>query len=173
VFVAEVKDSGVQAELEALAKRTSYMQPVLNAVGEDIMARAKERFASGIGPDGQKWAPNARSTLEAFIEKRGGFGEKGINVKGQALAMSKRPLIGHARSLSSQFHVNATNDSVTVSNTMIYAAMQQFGGSKSEFPNLWGDIPARPFLPVKQNGELYPDDQAKIIDTLNSYLASK
>lgn len=27
-----------------------------------------------------------------------------------------------------------------------YAAMMHFGGTKPEFPHLWGDIPARPFL---------------------------
>jgi phage gpG-like protein len=26
--------------------------------------------------------------------------------------------------------------------------MQQFGGTKARFPNLWGNIPARPFLGV-------------------------
>ena len=27
-----------------------------------------------------------------------------------------------------------------------YAAMMQFGGTRSRFPSLWGDIPSRPFL---------------------------
>jgi len=33
-----------------------------------------------------------------------------------------------------------------VGNTMEYSAMQQFGGTKADFPHLWGDIPARPFI---------------------------
>jgi phage gpG-like protein len=37
--------------------------------------------------------------------------------------------------------------------TMEYAAMQQFGGSKTEFPNLWGDIPARPFFGIANEDE--------------------
>ncbi len=35
---------------------------------------------------------------------------------------------------------------------MVYAAMQNFGGTKAEFPNLWGDIPARPFFPNAEQG---------------------
>ncbi|MFK3602796.1 hypothetical protein [Pseudomonas sp. AP19] len=34
-----------------------------------------------------------------------------------------------------------------------YAAMMQFGGG-ADFPHLWGDIPARPFLPMDAKGNL-------------------
>ena len=87
------------------------------------------------------------------------------------LAMSKKPLIGHSGDLCRQFHVSTTPTSVTIGNSMVYAAIQQFGGTKVQFPRLWGNIPARPFLPVKQSGELYPADQAKILEMLRSYLA--
>lgn len=53
---------------------------------------------------------------------------------------------------------------------MQYAAMQQFGGKKSEFPHLWGDIPARPFLPVDQAGNLSPTAEAKVVDIIQEYL---
>jgi phage gpG-like protein len=34
-----------------------------------------------------------------------------------------------------------------------YAAMMQFGGTKGQFPNLWGDIPARPYIGFAQEQE--------------------
>jgi phage gpG-like protein len=49
--------------------------------------------------------------------------------------------------------------------------MQQFGGTKAQFPNLWGDIPARPFLPITADGALYPAEESLIVDTLQRYLA--
>jgi phage gpG-like protein len=42
--------------------------------------------------------------------------------------------------------------------------MQQFGGTKAKFPNLWGDIPARPFLGVSES------DAVMIVDTVSDYL---
>jgi phage gpG-like protein len=42
--------------------------------------------------------------------------------------------------------------------------MQQFGGTKAEFPNLWGDIPPRPFL------GLSIEDEIMIRQTLESWL---
>ena len=59
---------------------------------------------------------------------------------------------------------------MTVNSSMDYAAMQQFGGKKSMFPQLWGDIPARPFLPIMPNAELYPAEQDLILEGIRSYL---
>ena len=170
MITIEVSDQQVRAALSALIKRIDNPRPVLQAIGEDIMERAKERFGTSTGPDGQRWRPNARATIEAFVAKRGGFGKKGINKKGQALAISKKPLIGHSLDLSRQFHVSADARSVTVGNSMRYSAMQQFGGTKARYPNLWGDIPARPFLPVTADGGLYPRERALILAQINDWL---
>ncbi len=48
---------------------------------------------------------------------------------------------------------------------MEYAAMQQFSGKKSEFPHLWGDIPARPFLGISK------EDRQAILDIVEAYLS--
>ena len=166
-FTIEVKDSGIQAALDALAAKVGNMQPILQTIGEDIKARSENRFKINTGPDGQRWLPNERSTMEAYIRKQGGSGKKGINKKGQTLAVSKLPLIGITKNLMSKFHYHADAHSVTVSNIMKYAAIQQFGGQAG--PGKQVKIPARPFLPVRLDGSLYPQDQAKILDLLNGY----
>ena len=172
MFTLDIDDHAVQDALNRLARRTQNLQPALQAIGEDIMERSKKRFASSTAPDGARWKANARSTIEAFIKAKGGFGKNGLNKKGQALAISKKPLIGLSGSLRQQFHVNASPTAVTIGNSMIYAAIQQFGGKKSAYPKLWGDIPARPFLPIKADGSLYPAEQENILSTLNAYLAN-
>jgi phage virion morphogenesis protein len=192
-FTVEIHDAPVRAILNQLAAKVGNLQPVFQSIGEDIMERANQRFVSGTGPDGQRWKPNAASTIQAYIAAGG---------KG-----AKKPLIGLSKSLMNQFHIRADTHSVTVGNSMIYAAIQQFGGtiesasrsqlsyfkrnadgsvgnrfvrkSSSDFAQ-WHTrgahkitIPARPFLPVRQNGTLYPEDQAKILAALNSYLLSR
>ncbi len=171
VITIEVRDNGVHEALNALAERTANMKPILQKIGEDIKERTKLRFSTSTGPDGQRWAPNARSTIEAFIAKRRGFGKRGINKKGQALAMSKKPLIGESRDLSREFHVHADQASVTIGNTMRYSAIQQFGGLAGKGRKV--KIPARPFLPIRESGELYPQDRALILEDINRYLAGK
>ncbi len=56
------------------------------------------------------------------------------------------------------------NDTLDVGSPTVYAAMQQFGGKKSEFPQLWDDIPARLFLGISAG------DEQSILDTFNAYL---
>ena len=165
-----ISDQAVIAALNRLQGAVEKPGPILQAIGEDIMARTKARFGTGPGPDGQPWASNSPVTLARYIESRGGMGKRGINKKGKALSASKRPLQGLSGDLAREFHVSATDDSVTVSNSMIYAAMQQFGGTKAQFPNLWGNIPARPFLPVTSAGEIYAEDRNLIVAQLAQYI---
>jgi phage virion morphogenesis protein len=173
MFAVKVRDEDVKSDLGKLAAKINNMRPVMQAIGEDIQEHAKERFGTSTGPDGQRWAPNARATIEAYIASKGGYGKKGITKKGQTLAANKKPLIGITGDLARQFHVRATNSEVVVGNSMVYAAIQQLGGKKSQFPNLWGDIPARPFLPVTALGDLYPEDKARVLDSINAWLMEK
>lgn len=172
MFTIEVNNAAVQSALNRLLQEGQDMSPVLHAIGEDIAARAKMRFQTLTSPDGKPWATNKPSTIEAYIRAKGGFSQKTGKLlkKGQAMAMGKRPLQGESGDLARQINYALTGNSVTVTANPIYAAIQQFGGKKSEFPHLWGDIPARPFLPVTQDGRLYPDEERDIVATINAHL---
>ncbi len=194
MFTIEVKDDGVHAAISALAGRVANTKPIMQQIGEVIMERTKQRFSTSTGPDGTQWAPNARSTIEAFLRKRSGQYAKFTNLKtkkqglarvgdrkgfykkdgtlggkGRDLLMSKKPLIGESRDLSRQFHVSADATSVTIGNSAIYAAIHQFGGQAGKGKKV--KIPARPFLPIRENGELYPAERSTIIQSINDYLS--
>ena len=149
MFSIQIEDTAVNAALTALAGRAIHIQPVLQAIGEDVMERAKARFSRSAGPDGTPWKANAPSTL---VAKKAGRG----------------PLIGESGSLRRQFHVNAVLDAVTISNSMAYAAIHQFGGQAGRGRSV--TIPARPFLPVRPDGSLYASDKAAILETLRHYI---
>ena len=151
MFNIQVEDTDVHAALTALAGRAINVQPMLQAIGEDIKERTKARFPQGVGPDGVPWKANAPATL---VSKKAGRG----------------PLIGESGDLRREFHVNAVVDAVTISNSMIYAAIQQFGGQAGRGRSV--TIPARPSLPVHQDGSLYPSDKAAILDTLRHYIVT-
>ena len=110
-------------------------------MGELLIESTRQRFASGMGPDGVNWQPNSPVTIE----------HKGRN----------QPLVDHG-TLENQISYDVVGDTLYVGSTMEYAAMQQHGGSKLEFPWLWGDIPARPFLGISLDDE---QDLLQIIKT--------
>lgn len=127
----------------------------LLAIGEKVVAFTKERFELSQDPYGTPWAPNADTTLRAALHRSGkSFTKKGgLSKRGKELLAGKKPLIGESKSLSTQFSYRVLRDEmVTVSSPMKYAAMQNFGGTKAEFPKLWGNIPARTFFPDKARG---------------------
>lgn len=195
MILIDVDDRDVQGALKVLISRAGLMQPILQAIGEDIMERAKARFNTGVGPDGRRWQGNAVSTIRALIDR--GSQSKGFYLKdGKTLSkkaqnsLVRKKILLDTGSLASQFYVRADSSSVTVGNTMIYAAIHQFGGQTKAHDILprnkkalafgggvfkkvrhpGSKIPARPFLPIQSNGSIYPQDRAMILDAINDYL---
>ncbi|MDD3355073.1 phage virion morphogenesis protein [Zoogloea sp.] len=151
--------------LQRLAAGTRNPAPLFKAIGEDLITSTKERFATSTAPDGSRWAPNSRVTFEAYLARFTKTTRKDgrINAKGTGAVMGKKPLVREG-TLAQQIFYNVLAGGLEIGSTMEYAAMQQFGGSKAEWPHLWGDIPARPFL------GLSADDENKIVAEALDYL---
>ncbi len=175
MITVDVQDHGVQDALQALSKRVSNMQPILKAIGEDIMERTKQRFGTSTGPDGLRWQGNSIATIQAMLAsaraRKGGVLKNGNLSKKVQTGLAGKKLLVDSGSLARQFHVSANANSVTVGNSMIYAAIHQFGGKAGKGKKV--TIPARPFLPVKSDGSLYPQEQRLVLDALNAYLTGK
>lgn len=140
----EIDDSKVTQMLQRLIDAAQNPRPALLEVGEDLTESTKRRFETQTAPDGSRWKRNSPVTIK----------RKGRD----------QPLTGRG-TLMDQINYQITgNDTLDVGSPTIYAAMQQFGGAKSEFPNLWGDIPARPFIGVSV------DDEQSILNTFIDYL---
>jgi len=178
-FTLTVDDQAVRDALKALAGRVQNMQPVLQAIGEDVVERAKHRFETSTGPDGAKWQANSAATLamlaariagkSSYRNKRGALNKKGLAVLG-----NKKPLIGESGFLRQQIVAVASAHSVNINAGAAYAAIQQFGGTTSPKSMIPGaKIPARPFLPVRIDGTLYPAEQALILQSLNDYFMDR
>lgn len=173
MFEIDLNVTPVLDVLSRLISGASETRPVLSAIGERVIEVSKASFDQSAAPDGTPWAANKPSTLEHYLAQIGGAYKKNgeLSKKGATRLASKKPLIGVTKDLSRQFSYFADADSVTVSNSMVYAAMQQFGGTKAQFPHLWGDIPARPFFPINHQGELMADVQQELAELMQTYLS--
>lgn len=141
----KIDDAEIIKALQRLLHATGDLSPAFKEIGEVLVESTKQRFESGTGPDGEKWPLN--SVLSTLLYKDG-----------------DRPLINEG-TLMEQIHYSLVgNNTLEIGSAMEYAAMQQFGGTKSEFPNLWGDIPARPFLGISN------DDEAEILRIIEGFL---
>ena len=181
VFTITVQDQEVKALLQKLQGKAQNMAPVLRTLGEQIVERTKQRFATSTAPDGTTWKPNSAATLAALSERIMGHRDKmgarsnayrkkdgSLNARGQARMDNKKPLIGESGDLRRQIVWGVSGNELTVSANMKYAAIQQFGGQAGLGKKV--TIPARPFLPVRQDGTLYPQEQALVLDVINAFL---
>ncbi|MDW0361045.1 phage virion morphogenesis protein [Halomonas venusta] len=133
-----------RAITELLQKGEDLIAP-MKSIGEEMINRTQQRFRDKEAPDGTPWAANSPVT-----EKRKGHG---------------RVLEGESNELSKQFSYSASSDSVEYGSLMVYAAMQNFGGTKAEFPHLWGDIPGREFIGLND------DDEDEVLGILADHLS--
>ena len=144
-----VNDQAITAALQALAQRCNHLSPAMREIGGVLTESTKQRFVSTTGPDGREWAPNTGFTDVAEQKTAG-----------------SRPLTLDGILGDTIDYQPLGDDGVMIGSNMVYAAMQQFGGKKTQFPHLWGDIPARPFLGVSNA------DETDILRIIQNYLES-
>jgi phage virion morphogenesis protein len=160
-------DAEFRRVLEQIAEAGANPRPVLKGIGEILQQSIKQRFKDSKAPDGTPWAENTAATLQAYLAKfSGAYTKSGqLSKRGQTIAAKKKPLIGETKSLSTQIYKNIIGEAeLAVGSPLEYAAMQQYGGKKADFPHLWGDIPARPFL------GLSAEDREDVLDELTAFL---
>ncbi len=166
-----IHDDEIIAAFNRLQSKLQSPTPVLKSIGEHLLNSTDDRFASQIGPDGQKWAPNATTTIQRYVQqkmqgknpvKKDGT----LSKKAATLFANKKILQGHTGMLRSQLYYRVTPNGVEIGSPSRYAATQQFGAKKGAFGKgtPWGDIPARPFLGLSNT------DGHAIIDILQDYL---
>lgn len=130
--------------LKRLERAAGNLKPVFEDMGQHLVNSTRRRFEDGEAPDGTPWAENSPVTLAA---KPG-----------------EQPLVGESRLLSTEIHDEASPSRLLVAPLMEYSAMQQFGGTKAQFPHLWGDIPARPFMGMSD------DDERELLALVHDHL---
>lgn len=165
----EIHDQEVNALFARLVQRSANLRPLMQDIGDHLIETTKQRFDTSTGPDGRRWAPNRPSTLLRLLGRfQKSFGKDGRLTKGGAgRVMSKKPLVGETRSLSTTIHHRVGDNFVNIGSAMPYAAVQQFGATARSFTGgktPWGDIPARPFL------GLSTEDEAFLVTKAREYL---
>lgn len=140
-----VSSETVERAIQDLLNKGEDLTAPMKSIGEEMINRTQQRFRDKEAPDGTPWAANSPVT-----EKRKGH---------------DRVLEGESNELAKQFSYSATSNSVEYGSLMVYAAMQNFGGTKAEFPHLWGDIPEREFIGLND------DDEDEVLAILADHLS--
>lgn len=146
MITVELDHERLQEALRRVEWAVGDVSPLMRGIAAELVSQTEENFSEEGRPD---WADLSETTTE----RRAKTG----NWPGQMLQISSA---GLAASVTS----HADDSSALVGSNKPYAAMMHFGGSKSAFPHLWGDIPGRPFLPMGIDGLLQPEAENAILN---------
>lgn len=163
----KVNDKEVLDTLSQIVSRSKNMRPAFAEIGEDLVDTTKRRFNTATAPDGTPWAVNSQVTIDRYLGVfKSSYKKDGtLSKAGAARSAAKKPLTGETRTLQTTINYQLKGaNGVSVGSPKVQAAMMQFGGTKAQFPHLWGDIPARPFLGIS------PNDKTNILAILGTYL---
>lgn len=152
MFTVELDHQRLQATLRKIEWAVGELAPLMRGIAAELASQTEENF-------GEEGRPDWEDLSDVTTTRR----EKSGNWPGRMLQISSA---GLAASITTQ----ATDSSALVGSNKPYAAMMQFGGTKSDFPHLWGDIPGRPYLPMDAEGELQPETEEAILDLAMSHL---
>jgi phage gpG-like protein len=144
----QISTAGVHAQLQQLSNALTDLQPAMRSIGQSLKTNIRLGFTDTKSPDGINWAALSPTT----ISKR----RQGSDVP-----------LSDTGVLKNSFTVNTESDYVEVGTNAPQAAMMNFGGTKAQFPHLWGDIPARQFMPTSDLPDAWLDD---VLDILNQHL---
>lgn len=191
----EVHDQAVRAALARLRARVGDMRPVLLAIGEGMHARVDKRFTTQTDPAGRPWAPNRPATI-----KRKGAGKPILtdrrhlrqSIVPQVLAQTLVLSAAQPYAAIHQFggvieraaHSRQVRHRETASGDLLRRALGKGEGlvfakdSHKRARTRWFEvaaysvrIPARPYMPVRADGSLYPGEQAEVLRQIEAWLA--
>lgn len=189
-FTISVQNQAVQSGLDALARRLGDMAPVLDDIGAGIVQRTKARFDTSAGPDGQAWKPKKQPDgNKPLIGPSGDLRRQIVpTASGNTLlvqATAKYAAIHQfggkierpAYSMQVRHRTNAKGEllrSAIMSGKGLVFAKKSDELVRTRWFEVAAhsiNIPARPFLPVRQDGSLYPTELAAILAQIEVYLA--
>jgi phage virion morphogenesis protein len=149
----------VQSLLRRMQENAGNVRPALTQIGRDFSDRIRQQFKQGISPYGERWA-----ALSAVTQSR----NKGKRTGG-------KPLLDRGdlrKSISS--YVNG-NSSVSIGSGLKYAGLHQFGARQGQFgrtrrngPIPWGNVPARPYMPIQNGRTVLPLDWSNAAEEIVS-----
>ena len=148
--------SELERVLHNAANHLTHTAPLMEDISRQLVTETKLNFDFGGRP---AWAGLSPVTLARRAHGGGAILQDSGELKGSIKATH-------------------SNDTATVGSNLKYAPTHQFGARQGEFgrsdrntPLPWGDIPARPFIPMDKNGDISYDGFLAVREVVNSYLA--
>ena len=145
----------INRTLQDLENKLINTRPLINELGNHIYNTIEESFETQTTPDGKSWSP-----IKKAMHKNYGLGTDKILYR-----------TGHMR--NSLYHYSVIGGGMVVgvnatSKGYAYPLVHQFGTDKAG-KNKNITIVARPFMPIKANGEIYKETERELEELIDAW----
>ena len=148
--------SELERVLHNAANHLTHTAPLMEDISRALLSETMMNFQFGGRP---AWAGLSPLTI---ARRRGGAGA----------------ILQDTGELKRSIKATHSNDTATIGSNLKYAPTHQFGAKQGEFgrsdrntPLPWGNIPARPFIPMDKNGDISYDGFLAVREVVNGFLA--
>lgn len=152
MFTLELNHQQLQHILTKIQTTTQNLTPLMQSIATELAAQTEQNFDE----EGRPQWPELSDVTTERRTKNGHWPGKILQVSAGGLAAS--------------ITTQADENSALVGTNKPYAEMMQFGGERADFPQLWGDVPSRPYLPVDVEGGLQRPAEDTILKLSLDYL---
>jgi len=145
----------IQDDLKDLEDKTDNIKPLLKELANHLRNIAEESFENQKTPDGKKWTP----------------------IKPRKSDHTPTKILYDTGHMQDSLYANLIDDDIVVgvnatSKNYQYPLVHQFGTDKAGRGNIT-KIVARPFMPIKSNGELYEETKKELEEIIEEWLGFK
>ncbi len=154
----DISTKEIDRILAELERRTGNLAPVMDDIGDELVHRIDLGFRDAKSPEGKPWP--LLSVLSTLIRE---------DEDGKLIRKGEKPLNDSGRLKKSITH-NASIERVRIGTNVEYASTHQFGAKQGQFGTTsrgglipWGDIPARPFMPVEGLPDAWERDVIELV----------
>lgn len=137
----------IQALFSKLEDKLDDTIPIMAEIANVLYNQSMKSFEDQESPSGLPWQRLADSTVESKKHPEKMLYEEG--------------------SLKLSMSLYADRTTAEIGSNSDYAAIHQFGGKTGR--NHASTIPARPYMPLQENGDLYPEAWEGIFDILDEF----
>ena len=147
--------SELERVLHNAANHLTHTAPLMEDISRALLSETMMNFQLGGRP---AWAGLSPLTI---ARRRGGAGA----------------ILQDTGELKRSIKATHSNDTATIGTNLVYAPTHQFGAKMGQYghtaksPIPWGNIPARPFIPIDKNGDISHDGFLAVREVVNGYLA--
>lgn len=149
-------DRQVRQALKQLQRAGGDLAPAMRKIASALALITDDNFEAEGQP---RWKPLADATVANRTKKA---------TKGQSEGGFR--ILQDSGQLASSVSTDYGSNHAAIGSNLAYAGIQQLGGMAGRGQKV--EIPARPYLPVDEDGKLQPEASEEVLDTVMRHLRS-